>query len=87
MVYDFQPAQRAMISRKLCGLCQTRRLQRSDNFVFRGCRGDLVKVIWWDGQAACMFLKRREKWRFVWPSAKDGKVAQSPAQMSMLLEG
>lgn len=26
-------------------------------FVFRGRRGDLVKVIWWDGQGACMFLE------------------------------
>ena len=47
-------------------------------FVFRGRRGDLVKVIWWDGQGACMFLKRLEKGRFVWPSAKEGKVALSP---------
>jgi transposase len=30
-------------------------------FVFRGRRGDLVKVIWWDGQGACMFMKRLEK--------------------------
>jgi hypothetical protein len=22
-------------------------------FVFRGRRGDLIKVIWWDGQGAC----------------------------------
>ena len=56
-------------------------------FVFRGRRGDLVKVIWWDGQGACMFMKRLEKGRFVWPSAKDGKVALSPAQLAMLLEG
>ena len=56
-------------------------------FVFRGRRGDLVKVIWWDGQGACMFMKRLEKGRFVWPSAKEGKVALSPAQLSMLLEG
>ena len=56
-------------------------------FVFRCRRGDLVKVIWWDGQGACMFLKRLEKGRFVWPSAKEGKVALSPAQLSMLLEG
>ena len=34
-------------------------------FVFRGRRGDLVKVIWWDGQGACMFMKRLEKGRFV----------------------
>ena len=55
--------------------------------VFRGRRGDLVKIIWWDGQGACMFMKRLEKGRFVWPSAKEGKVALSPAQLSMLLEG
>jgi transposase len=56
-------------------------------FVFRGRRGDLVEIIWWDGQGACMFLKRLEKRRFVWPLAKEGKVALSPAQLSMLLEG
>jgi len=56
-------------------------------FVFRGRQGDLVKIIWWDGQGACMFMKRLEKGRFVWPSAKEGKVALSPAQLSMLLEG
>ena len=22
-------------------------------FVFRGWRGDLIKIIWWDGQGAC----------------------------------
>ena len=36
---------------------------------------------------ARMFLKRLEKGRFVWPSAKEGKVALTPAQLSMLLEG
>ncbi len=56
-------------------------------FVFRGRRGDLIKIIWWDGQGACLFSKRLEKGRFVWPSAKDGKVALTPAQMAMLLEG
>jgi transposase len=56
-------------------------------FVFRGRRGDLVKVIWWDGQGACLFSKRLEKGRFVWPSATTGKVILSPAQLSMLLEG
>ena len=56
-------------------------------FVFRGRPGDLVKVIWWDGQGACMFLKRLEKGRFVWLSAKQGKVALPPAQLAMLLEG
>ena len=56
-------------------------------FVFRGCRGDLLKVIWFDGQGACLFSKRLEKGRFVWPSATTGKVTLTPAQLSMLLEG
>jgi len=56
-------------------------------FVFRGRRGDLIKVIWFDGQGACLFSKRLEKGRFVWPSPADGKVLVSPAQFSMLLEG
>jgi transposase len=38
-----------------------------DLFVFRGRRGDLVKIIWWDGQGACLFSKRLERGRFVWP--------------------
>ena len=56
-------------------------------FVFRGRRGDLLKMIWWDGQGACLFSKRLERGRFVWPAAKDGKVSLTPAQLSMLLEG
>ena len=32
-------------------------------FVFRGARGDLIKVIWWDGQGACLFSKRLERGR------------------------
>jgi transposase len=56
-------------------------------FVFRGRRGDLLKVIWFDGQGACLFSKRLEKGRFVWPSATTGKVTLTPAQLSMLLEG
>jgi transposase len=56
-------------------------------FVFRGRRGDRLKVLWWDGQGLCLFAKRLEKGRFVWPSAADGVVALSPAQLGMLLEG
>ena len=56
-------------------------------FVFRGRQGDLIKIIWWDGQGACLFSKRLEKGRFVWPSAKNGKIALTPAQLAMLLEG
>ena len=49
-------------------------------FCFRGRRGDLLKVIWHDGQGACLFSKRLERGRFLWPSPADGVVAISPAQ-------
>ena len=42
-------------------------------FVFRGRRGDLVKVIWWDGQGACLFVKRLERGRFVWRRRRRGR--------------
>ena len=56
-------------------------------FVFRGRRGDLLKMIWWDSQGACLFSRRLERGRFVWPAAREGKVSLSPSQLSMLLEG
>lgn len=56
-------------------------------FVFRGKRGDLLKIIWWDQQGGCLFYKRFERGRFVWPRAKEGKVSLSASQLSMLLEG
>lgn len=56
-------------------------------FVFRGRRGDRIKVLWWDGQGLCLFYKRLEDGRFVWPQAEDGKIHLTPAQLSMLLEG
>ena len=56
-------------------------------FVFRGRRGDLIKVIWHDGQGACLFVKRLERGRFLWPSPADGAVAISSAQLGYLLEG
>lgn len=56
-------------------------------FVFRGRRGDLIKVLWWDGDGLCLFAKRLEHGRFVWPQAEAGTVSLSRAQLSMLLEG
>ena len=55
--------------------------------VFRGRRGDRVKMLWWDGDGLCLFAKRLEVGRFVWPQALSGVVHLSQAQLSMLLEG
>jgi transposase len=56
-------------------------------FVFRGKRGDLLKVLWWCGDGMCLFAKRLERGRFVWPQATQGSAALSGAQLAMLLEG
>ncbi|HDS1530745.1 TPA: IS66 family insertion sequence element accessory protein TnpB [Stenotrophomonas maltophilia] len=56
-------------------------------FVFRGRRGDLVKLLWSDGDGMCLLAKRLERGRFVWPQAQSGAISLSAAQLSMLLEG
>jgi transposase len=54
-------------------------------FVFRGRRGDLIKCLWHQGM--CLFAKRFERGRFLWPSTADGTVTISTAQLGYLLEG
>ena len=56
-------------------------------FVFRGKRGDRIKLLWYAGEGLCLFAKRLERGRFVWPQAQSGKIHLSIAQLSMLLEG
>jgi transposase len=56
-------------------------------FAFRGRRGDVIKLIWYDGDGFCLFWKRLDRGRFVWPQATSGTVSLSRAQLSMLLEG
>jgi len=56
-------------------------------FVFRGKRGDLVKLLWWSGDGMNLYATRLERGRFVWPQATTGSVHLTNAQLSMLLEG
>jgi transposase len=56
-------------------------------FVFRGRKGDRIKLLWWSGDGLCLFCKRLEHGRFVWPAADSGSVCLTTAQLSMLLEG
>jgi len=55
-------------------------------FLFQKPRVDQIKMIWWDGQGACLFTKRLKRGRFVWPATKEGKVSLSRAQLAMLME-
>ena len=56
-------------------------------FCFRGRRGDLVKLLWWDGDGLCLFAKRLERGSFVWPAVKEGALVLTSAQLAMLTEG
>lgn len=61
-------------------------------FVFRGRRGGLIKVLWHDGQGMCLFAKRLERGRFIWPSAvprdgEDGSVAMSRRSWDIFSKG
>ena len=47
----------------------------------------IIKVLWHDGQGLCLFAKRLERGRFIWPSAAGGAVTITPAQLGYLLEG
>jgi transposase len=58
-----------------------------DLFVFRGRRGDLLKVLWHDALGMSLYAKRLERGKFVWPSASEGVVVVTPAQLSYMLEG
>lgn len=58
-----------------------------DVLVFRGRRGDTLKVLWSTGDGLCLLSKRLEAGRFVWPQAEGGKIHLTTAQLSMLLEG
>ena len=52
-----------------------------DLYVFRGRRGDLIKVLWHDGLGTSLYAKRLERGRFIWPSSAGGVVAITPAQL------
>jgi transposase len=58
-----------------------------DLYVFRGARGDLIKVLWHDGVGMSLYAKRLEKSRFTWPTPADGVLAISAAQLGYMLDG
>src|SRR5437016_10506968 len=58
-----------------------------DLYVFRGARGDLLKILWHDGLGMSLYAKRLERGRFIWPSTSGEAVTISIAQLGYLLEG
>ena len=58
-----------------------------DLYVFRGKRGDLLKIVWHDGLGMSLYAKRLERGRFLWPAPADGAVSISSAQLAYMLDG
>lgn len=54
--------------------------------IFRGRRGDTVKILWADADGMCLFIKRLEEGQFVLPTVHDGKIAITRSQLAMLLD-
>ncbi|MCK1679623.1 IS66 family insertion sequence element accessory protein TnpB [Bradyrhizobium sp. 147] len=50
-----------------------------DLYIFRGRRGDLVKILWHDGLGMSLYAKRLDRGKFIWPSASAGAVSISAA--------
>ncbi|EBH0780609.1 IS66 family insertion sequence element accessory protein TnpB [Salmonella enterica] len=55
-------------------------------FIFRGRRGDMVKVLWADNDGMNLYVKRLEEGQFIWPAARDGKVVLTRSQLTLLLD-
>lgn len=58
-----------------------------DLFVFRGRRGNLLKILWHDGIGMSLYAKRLEHGQFIWPAPAKGAVAISGAQLAYMLDG
>ena len=55
-------------------------------FLFRSRSGNYLKALHWDGTGLCLFAKRLERHRFVWPPLVEGGVVLTPAQFALLVE-
>lgn len=57
-------------------------------YIFRSRKGDYTKLVYFDGSGVCVFAKRMERRRFVWPrTTLETMLPISAGQLSLLLEG
>ena len=55
-------------------------------FIFRSKRADYLKILHYDGSGLCLFAKRLESGKFVWPPIVDGAMTPTQAQFCLLAE-
>jgi len=56
-------------------------------FVFRGRRGDRVKILYWDQDGYALWYKRLEKGVFRFPVGDGARREVSAAELACILEG
>ncbi len=56
-------------------------------FVFCNRRHTMLKVLYWDRNGFCLFMKRLEKHHFKWPKSKDDLLEVGTRELGFLLEG
>ena len=56
-----------------------------DLFVFRGARGDLIKILWHDGLGLSLYAKRLGRGRFIWPPILPTSSARAPEERSVTI--
>lgn len=75
------------------GLCAAvKRLLKADPFqgslfIFRSRKSNYLKIVYFDGSGICLFSKRMERSRFVFPRTTEGSVQLTSGQLGLLLEG
>ena len=56
-------------------------------FVFSNKRHNIIKILYWDHNGFCLWQKRLEKHRFIWPKAGQEVMQVDQRQLMWLLEG
>ena len=57
-------------------------------YVFSNGKRDRVKIVYWERNGLCLWAKRLEKQRFIWPAkATDEAVSMTGRELNALLDG
>ncbi len=56
-------------------------------FVFCNRRRNIVKILYWDRNGFCLWMKRLEKHRLIWPESIEATSEVDQRQLGWLLEG